>query len=211
LDGFHPADEISASRHVERERRAISKYLNELSATMPHLASINDEVRTYSNLVKQLAATLPKMHQDCRVAVSVVAHNEEKLLGQFITDYSRQFGVRPEEWEITILLNGRYGYVRDDSRNVIEQAVKDASPTGMIVHVLDVELPRAHANLGMARKILNDVTLSRSVGRSVQKSPLYIQLEDADNYGFPRNSVRRVIDTFDRRPGLDILGRVDKI
>jgi hypothetical protein len=207
LDGFHSADESSATRYVERERLAISKYLDEISATAPNLTGPSDEALTYSNLVKQLTATLPKMHQDCRVAVSVAAHNEESLLGQFIRDYSRQSGIRPEEWELTIILNGRYGYVRDDSRNVIEQAVKEASQTGMIVHVLDVELPRTHANLGMARKIINDVTLTRSVERSVQKSPLYIQLEDADNYGFPQNSLRRVIDSFDRHPGLDILER----
>lgn len=188
-------DGSEITRTVSEERQHIEDYLTRQ----------NPE---HKRMVQEFAKSLPPMNEDCRLTITMPAYLEEKNIYKTLTEWMNQVdengkSVDKNLYEVAIIVNGPAGYEKDGTLAEIERFQKDYPD--MNVHAIDVEIPQEGGNVGLARKMISDVTLQRSLNRSTQKEPLYIESEDADLMEIDRQAVSRVINQFDSKPYLDAL------
>lgn len=203
------ADGSLVVRDVERERQAIGGYIDSMEAEAPE----------YFETVKQIAESMTPMDKDCRVSVNVPAWLEAKQLGIFLEQYTQQVDASgapldDRVYEINILVNRRRGTPADDSVEVIQKFIEDyKSANGREPHINyhDIEVDPPHNNVGYIRKLLTDAVMIRSVARTEQNEPLYIETEDADLLRVDPKTVTNLISKLDTNPHLDaVRGRDDR-
>ncbi len=153
--------------------------------------------------------SLSPMECKCRVAVVIPAKDEEKSVYQTLESYSQQQTVdgKPLDshlYELDILVNTREGEEFDGTYDEIMRFKRD-NPN-IHVNALEIKFDESWAKVGMARKLMSDIALARSLQRNVfYRTPLYLQADDADLVWVDPQQIRTVIDTFDQQPHLDTL------
>ncbi len=206
LDPYFPAEKDGKSvwvdkegdpiiRDVARERARINRYLR--SGELAHKQE-----------VERLSVGLPPMDERCRVAVLIPARFESANLANLLDQYSKQVDknnqpLDPNTFEINILVNLKRSETPDDSVRVINQW-KTAHPD-IHVNAIDVAFDDAVARVGLARRVLTDITLRRSVNRRSQTGSLYLESEDADVVSVDRRTISKLTDDFDLQPSVDVL------
>lgn len=171
-------------------------------------SSVNDETnmvrvyldslpQAYRNKVVNIAERLPPMKPQCLLSINMPVRNEEKAIystlkqmlideckGEIYLAQKEMSGrklLAPETYEVTILVNNPMSSKKpDDSLRVIERFMENYKNLPLSIYVLDVKLPDNIANIGMARKLIQDVTLYRSLARPSCTGLLTIGSEDAD-------------------------------
>lgn len=189
-------------RTVEKEREAITKYLDHIRETDPE----------YYKELERLSeeSTMPAMREKCRVAVNIPAWMEGKNIYHALEQYTQQTDkdgnpLSQDLYEINILVNNKKGAVPDETIAEIGRFIADAKKRGRTFHInyVDVEFPEEKARVGHARKVVTDLTLVRSMKRSSQTKPLYVESEDADLLRVDQRTVINLIDALDQNPHLD--------
>ncbi len=78
------------------------------------------------------------------------------------------------------------------------------------MNVLDIEFLIETGNVGMARKLLTDILLQRSLNRPNQTGPLYLESADADVLEIDKHTLMKRIQRLDSKAYLDaVAGRLD--
>ena len=188
-------------RSVERERSMLTAYLEKQKADNP----------THYQMVEQTANFMGPMREETRVSVNVPAWMEEKNLTHFLEEYTAQVDTNgellsPETYEINVLINRKTGTPADNSVRVIQKFLDDfENEKGFrpSVNYCDVEFDPPYNNVGYARKLLTDAVALRSVNRTNQSKPLYIETEDADMVNVDKKTVINLINKLDKNPQLD--------
>lgn len=196
------APEIKHGRDVTYERSVEEAYLQGLKTAAPQYYSFLDSIRE----------KLPPMNDCCRLAINMPAYREVDTIGdalghmlirytaegteelaQLSTDGS---ALDPTNYELTVATNRPMG-VNDDGTYIAVQKFIQSHKLPITVNALDLTLPAAIANNGMARRILHDITFMRSLTRRKQLEPLYIAAEDADIKGYDRGAFNAYITALD--------------
>ena len=187
-------------RDSTRERKVIRNYL---SSQRPD----------YQEELRRLAESLPPMLSECRVAIQIPAHNEEMNIYHTLKQWASQLSLEgelfePSIYEINVLNNGPRGYKRDKTLAEVERFQKDFPYVNM--NVLDIEFLIETGNVGMARKLLTDILLQRSLNRPNQTGPLYLESADADVLEIDKHTLMKRIQRLDSKAYLDaVAGRLD--
>ncbi len=193
-------------REVAKEREAIKRYIQSLDSN-------------YLSWIQSLKDNMVPMKDTCRVCVNVPAHNEGKTMSKFLEIYSTQrenFSklLNPDLFEINIILNGPADEPEDrEAINAIE-TFKQMNPSLKVNYVIVKFEPNyAFKNpfgnrplvrgVGLARKIITDICLIRSLERTNQTGCLYFETEDADHKKIDTFAIRNVIAKLDANPHLD--------
>jgi len=196
-------------RSVERERSALTDYLNR--------ESIKDPV--HMQTVERIVESMSPMGDKCRVAINVPAWMEGSNLTNWLEQFTAQvdkYGnpLDPELYELNVIVNRKTGTEADDSVEVIEAFVakfKQIHGFSPKVNYYDIELDPPNNNVGYSRKLITDAVLVRSLKRQDQASSLYIETEDADVVHADPRTVHNLIEKFDSNPQLDALrGKQDR-
>lgn len=203
------ADGTPVKRDVSREREAAGSYLEKEKAAKPqHMA-----------LVEKIVENMTPMDSECRTAVNVPAWMEAKNLHNFLDQYTKQVDnagnpLDIKTFEINILVNRKTGSEADDSVAVIEKFISDFNKKhGYMpkINYYDIELDPPLNNVGYARKLLTDAVLLRSLNRTEQTGPLYIETEDADIVSIDPRTVSNLVSKLDNYPHLDaVRGKADR-
>ena len=180
-------------RDSTRERKVISNYLS-------------SQRSDYQKDLRRLAASLPPMSSDCRVAIQIPAHNEEMNIYHTLKEWASQLSLEgelldPSIYEINVLNNGPRGYKRDNTLAEVERFQQDFPYIN--INVLDVEFNIETGNVGMARKLITDITLQRSISRPNQKGLLYLTTGDADIFEIDKHTLVKRIQRLDSKSYLD--------
>ena len=180
-------------RDSMRERKVIRNYL---SSQQPD----------YQEELRRLAASLPPMSSECRIAVQIPVHNEEMNIYHMLKEWASQLSLEgelldPSVYEINILNNGPRGYKRDNTLAEVERFQQDFPYIN--INVLDVEFLIETGNVGMARKLTTDIILQRSLNRPNQTGPLYLKSGDADIFEIDKQTLAKRIQRLDSKPYLD--------
>lgn len=185
---------------INRERRAISNYLKSLKSDY------------YAFLKKcAKATTMREMAPECRVAVIVPSYNEGKNILRFLESYSTQKKdlvslLDNGLYEINIILN-RPKREPEDSEGI--RSIKQFMSLNPAIQVnwISIEMEERYEmgvrGVGLARKIMTDLTLLRSLSRISQAGRLFIQSEDCDHHNVDPRTISSVIRTFESKPWLD--------
>ena len=197
------ADGSLVERSVDRERAVLQNYLNNERATNPN----------HYRMIETVAASLGTMDNKSRVAVNVPAWMEEGNLKHFLSEYTAQVDkdgnpLDPSLYEINIIVNRKTGTTPDESVRVINEFVADFESTHGFkprVNYADVELDPPFNNVGYARKLLTDAVALRSVQRTGQTEPLYMESEDADMIRVDKKTIVNLFTKLDANPQLDAL------
>ncbi len=187
-------------RDSTRERKVIRNYL---------FSQRSD----YQEELRRFAESLPQMSSECRVAVQIPAHNEEKNIYHTLKGWASQLSLEgelldPSVYEINVLNNGPRGYKRDNTLAEVERFKQDFPYIN--TNVVDVEFLIETGNVGMARKLLTDIILQRSINRLNQTGPLYIEVGDADIFEIDKHTLVKRIQRLDSKSYLDaVAGQQD--
>ncbi len=193
-------DGSEISRDSMRERKVIRNYL---SSQLPD----------YQKELRRLAASLPPMLAECRVAIQIPIYNEEMNIYHTLKEWASQLSLEgelfePSLYEINVLNNGPRGYKRDNTLAEVERFQQDFPYIHM--NVLDIEFLIETGNVGMARKLLTDIILQRSLNRPNQTGPLYLESGDADIFEIDKQTLVKRIQRLDSKPYLDaVAGQLD--
>jgi len=193
-------DGSEISRDSMRERKVIRNYL---SSQLPD----------YQKELRRLAASLPPMLAECRVAIQIPTYHEEMNIYHTLKEWASQLSLEgelfaPSLYEINILNNGPRGYKRDSTLAEVERFQQDFPYIHM--NVLDIEFLIETGNVGMARKLLTDILLQRSLNRLNQTGPLYLESGDADIFEIDKQTLVKRIQRLDSKPYLDaVAGQLD--
>lgn len=160
----------------------------------------------YQEDLRRFAQALPPMSSDCRIAVQIPAHNEEKNIYLTLKEWASQLSLEgelldPSVYEINVLNNGPGGYKRDTTFAEVARFQQDFPH--ITVNVLDVEFLTETGNVGMARKLTTDIILQRASNRINQKGPLYIEVGDADIFEIDKHTLVKRLQRLDSKPYLD--------
>ncbi|GEM_PF-2962524 len=189
-------DGRAVTRNANRERSRVEQYL------------LNQDPR-YIAHIRAKAAGLPPMDAACRLAVIIPARFEARHLANLLEQYSKQVdesghAIDPSLFEINILVNRKESEQADNSVAVVNQW-KAAHP-GVRINLIDEAFSDDRACVGLARKMITDISLLRSQWRQGEHlRPLYIQSEDADMFGIDKHLVAKTVGLFDAKPNLDLL------
>ncbi|MFD0558176.1 hypothetical protein FB566_3475 [Stackebrandtia endophytica] len=179
-------------RDARRERIAVREYLDH-------------QPTGYRDTVEKIAATLPPMHPRCRISALVPCRTEAGQIGGLLSRYADQRDLtggplHGDDYEVLALVN-RFADEPDDGT---ADVVNRWSGEGLRAHAAEYIHPDGEkAPLTMARKLLADVALWRSVERPEPAGPLYLASEDADVPWLDPRQLAYMITTLDGDPGLD--------
>ena len=182
-------------RDVNKERKNIERYLQKQTAE-------------HTSLIENFANQMSPMENECRVAVTIPAYLEGKNIYRTLTKWANQTDdkgklIDRNLYEIDIIINGPTGYASDNTVDEIEKFKEDHPD--MRINVIQIEIPQKGGNVGMARKILTDTVLLRSIKRANQSASLYLASEDADLMEIDKLTLFRTIQKYDEKPYLDAL------
>ena len=180
-------------RTVDSERKAVGEYLNKLKP---------EETTRLDDLVTKI----PPMDANCRVAVNIPAYHEEKNIYHTLEEYTQQVGsdkspLDPSTYEINVIVNREASGSDDNTAAEIER-FKTAHPQYR-VNLLNVVFPDGQGGVGAARKVVTDLTLKRSLNRTSQTKPLFIETEDADLIRVDKKTVTNILEKMDNNPQID--------
>jgi hypothetical protein len=180
-----------------------------------HVDKVKERWPHYFQHVVDLADSLPAMKQACRTSVIIPARGEgatlHHTLQQMLIDrrgsdaqpsQRRADGtiMDPEQYEVALLANGTDEQAIGETLMTAEAFRHDYAALGLNIHVLGAQLPRSIANVGMARKLLQDICILRAAQRGHQASPYYVLSEDADIQGYHAQSFSGLTDALDSNP-----------
>lgn len=161
---------------VGRERQAAEAYARQQEQSDPDLQSE----------INEFAESLPAMENECRASICVpAAYSEHRVIYNYLDSLKTQQDIEgnpldPKKFEILVFVNGP-----EDKQQEIDQTIaeinrfKSENPE-IKVHVLS-KAYQERQNIGLLRKIINDVALQRSMKRPQEAGPLYLISHDADN------------------------------
>lgn len=153
------------------------------------------------NMAKQIKEP---MSGNCRMAIGIPSYMEGSNIFRALETYTTQKGLKPEEIEIIVFENHPADKKRDNTNQEIER-FKRAYPQ-LKVHCVYYELPKIMP-MGTIRKIVYDLILLRNMERT-KKEPnknLIIASNDADSYGMRKNTLRHIIDLFDKKKEVELI------
>jgi hypothetical protein len=187
-------------KDVRRERDAIKQYLTSQS-------------QDYFQMLKRLQKeeSVLDMDPNCRVAVLAPAYNEGRNVLKFLEAYSTQKSnvvslLDPSLYEFNVILNRGKGMPEDTEaiQSILE--FKEKNPN-IKLNWVNVEFEDSYhygeRGVGLARKIMTDLILLRSISRESQSGPLYIETEDCDHHIIDNKTIYNVIRILDGYPHLD--------
>lgn len=206
------SDGSVVERNVARERSTLQGYLEKEFENDP----------SYKDELNKIASQMGEMSEANKVSINVPAYHEEKNIYRLLEEFSSQQEsvvdnntgnrklqpVSMSDYEINILVNRKVGTAPDNTVGEIERFKEDYKKKHGLdpkINYFDIELPEDKATVGYARKILTDAVLARSLERSNQQHPLYIESEDADVVKADRFLVSNLIEKFDQNPHLEAL------
>jgi len=208
---WREADGSEVVRDLDRERSTISDYLESIR---------RDEPDYYAELER--LGREPIMHEmsdNCRVAVNIPAWMEGQTIYNLLQMYANQTDrdgnpVPLDMYEINVCVNRKTGADPDNTVAEIQRflAESDAVARGLRVNFIDVEFDPPYNNVGHARRVITDLTMMRSLARTSQAGPLYIESEDADILRLDPHTVYNVVTKLDQNPYLDaVRGMTDRM
>lgn len=190
------------ARDIDYERKVWGYYFGALEHHAPE----------YMKTIKCISDSLPPMNSDCRLAVTIPARREAEtifaslrhMLVRKFSDtvtYAQQDAqgniLDPSNYEVTLVVNKRDGEADDATRAEAERLIDEHDFLSSAVHLVDVSLPDNLANIGMAKRLAQDVTMLRASQRQRQSGSLYIATEDADATGYDCQLFHRYISYLD--------------
>jgi len=190
-------------RNVQRERRAIDRYLESLE-------------KDYVALLHRLEDGLPAMAEECRAVVLAPARFEAEYIDRFLEFYSQQRrsggGRLPLEHIEILVLNNLYENETPDNLPELVRRRKEAGKDTFPVHLLEVKYKVDEPYpLTLSRRIVADVALLRASKRPRAQGPLYLISEDVDTLWMPPQMVDIMISTLDAVPWIDsVRGQQDR-
>lgn len=197
-------------RDVTQEKQSLQLYLDTLKSNNPE----------YYQYLESLSSTttMAPMTEQNRVSVNIPAWMEGKIIYHTLQSYIEQKDeqgnlVPADTFEINLIINRKTGAPPDETVTEINRFIQDSKDKGQQYHInyLDVEFNPPLNNVGHARKVINDLTLLRSVKRANQTNVLYLESEDADLEFVDPKTVHNLIHTLDTQPHLDaVVGIQDR-
>lgn len=189
-------------RDVERERKTIKRYLEEIRESDP------ESYKLLESLLE--SPTMHPLAAECRVSVNIPAWMEGKNIYHALEEYVKQVDesgkpLNPDLYEINIIVNRKKGTPSDQTVAEIGRFLADARARGENYHInyVDLELDPPLNTVGNARKIITDLTLLRSLQRTRQSDALYLESEDADLLHVDPKTVINLIKKLDENSHLD--------
>jgi hypothetical protein len=174
-----------------------------------HMEKVSEDP-SYFEYLTTAVDLLPPMTDDCRIAVNIPARQEEarvydSLRKMFIDSRGgpKQLTrasklLDPESYEVNIFDNWPIESSHDGTTEQIERFMRDYPY--IPIHLISAGLPEPYANVGFARRLMQDVVVMRSRQRTNPAGRLYIASEDADNEGFDPYALSTYVDYLDRHP-----------
>ena len=201
------SDGKSVTRSVEKEKNTIEEFLSEIKTADPnHYAEI-----------ERLAASLPPMKAETRVAVNIPAWMEGGNIYHLLEEYTRQTDengnpLNPNRYEINIIINRQTGTPADNSVAEVERFINTGDNRKFQIHYVDIQFEPPFNNVGNARRVITNTTLLRSTQRPTRSGPLYIESEDADLIRVDPRTVTNIIQKLDANAYLDaVRGLQDRL
>ena len=197
-------DNDTRDQTVETERTVFKKYLGRLSIVAP----------SYYDTIEQIADSCPEMNEKCRITVNMPASFEAATIGTALghmllrkNDGKTELAqlqstgevLDPQTYEVFICSNRAKGTASDGTNTAIHDFAERHKSVVNIMAV-DVELDGSIANNGMARRLLHDVTVMRSLNRDNQAGKHFIAAEDADIDGYDPDALDSYIKYLDTHP-----------
>lgn len=213
------------SRNVNQEITHIKKYIERTETAFPQYKSLLAKILSRPRAVEttkgeagviQLGRSfLGPMSSECRLSVLIPAKEEELTIYDTLASYAQQKDKNGNPldtrlWEINVLVNMKEGEKFDLTYDEIMRFKQDFPHTR--VNAVEVQFEKSWAKVGMARKLISDIILKRTLARGKDyKKPLYLQSDDADLIWVDPKLARTVIETLDTKNNLDaVVGYQEK-
>lgn len=205
------ADGSPVERSVDRERSSTREYLERETSNDSH----------YSNMLDIISRDMGPMEPATKVAINVPVWNGASDLTSILPQYLQQTDAQgsplpANEYEVNILLSHLAATDADSATDAIKKFLTEFESTNgptPPVHVYNAGIDPDDNTVGYVRKLLNDITLRRSLDRESQTAPLYIAIEDdVTTTKVGQRMVSNLIQKFENNPHLDALtGRRDRV
>lgn len=204
---------VSAARSVSDERNAIISYLDK---------ERNRDPETYGE-VEATVENLPPMSSENRMSLNVLTSqgmNDNDLRRQLAgyVDQRNASGERLAEgtYEINVAVPLSYGGAVNNATVVVDEFVHDFEqqngyrpPVNIVgIETVGVSPESTGSTEANIRKIMADATLRRSVERTGQSAPLYIESQEVDDSQIDRQTVAKSIEKLDSNPEISALEAV---
>lgn len=208
----------STPREIEKEKQSIIEYLAGMKQKFPQYMNFLKHISIHpkndipekgmAGITELGRRDISPMEPECRLSVIIPAKCEEKNIYDTLSSYAQQIDkngnpLNPNMWEINIVVNIKEEEDHDGTYDEVLRFKKD-NPH-IHVNALEITLQKKWAHVGFLRKLLSDISLTRSYQRKEQKGPHYIESDDADLIWVDPHLVNTIISTFDANPGLDSL------
>ena len=204
IDEYEPPAYLPVS---PRLKKPLNGYLNEAQEIASYWSMQSEGDK---NFIGEMDKQINKpMHPSCRISIGIPAYMEEKNIFRTLKAFTEQKDINPNEFEVIVFENHPKDKKRDNTKQEIERFQK-LYPQFKIYHIYYC-FPKMEP-IGMFRKIVEDVGLKRrmEVKKSDPTKDFILATNDADSYGMKERSLRFVIDTFDKDPGIaSITGKLD--
>lgn len=192
---FYKGTDKRVERNISRERERIRAYLD---AQSPE----------YRVRLEALRSQITGMDSKCRLSINIPARMEALQLEGLLNQYLHQTDkdgkpTEPSLFEVNVLVNRKESEQPDKSVEIIQKW--QAAHPEIKVNLLDIAFADTEGCVGLARKMLTDISLMRSLERTSQDGPLYIETEDADVVSMDRRMVAQLVRKFDESPEIDVL------
>jgi hypothetical protein len=209
---------------LPRNREAAKQKMSETIRNNPNVkldphkeitAYLDKQTEEHKQKIKELSAQAGVMSPDCELSVCIpVAGNQE---GDHIYNSLANFlqqTLDPKKYEIVLFVNmpdkDKDGkpVVADKTAEEIRRFQVDHPEIN--VRVMSSILPRELANIGLARKLLNDAVVLRRQKSGAKKEDLIMVSNDADNRGVAQEYLENFINKFQTNSNADgLLGQTD--
>jgi hypothetical protein len=196
------------SRDVQRERQRVGVYLN-------REFSISPSYREYITSLAELPNVAP-MSDKCRVSVNIPSYREGRRIYETLETYTKQVDdngqpLDPETWEINIFSDTTIDVDFDNSKEEVERFIRENGDGGNLppINFIQVKVSPPFNNIGHGRKVNTDLALFRSLRRTGQEAPLYIESEDMDQDRVDPLTIHNAITTLDNHPELDFIKGIE--
>lgn len=206
----HPEYKVPSdkTRDVARERMRIKSYLDREFEASP----------TYGKFIASLAdlPNVAQMSDECRISVNFPAFMEGARIYETLSAYIQQVDqtgvpMDPNHWEINIFSDSTIDKPFDNSEAEVRRFIQDNKHRTDIpkINFIQTKVASPFNNIGHARKVLTDLSLYRSLRRSNQQAPLYIESEDMDIDRADPRVLSNAIAMLDAHPELDFVKGIE--
>jgi len=186
--------------------------LNHYDEAEHYLSKMDKEYREQIEALAKEAGPMSEQNK-LSICIPVAGHQEGKKIYESLKNYTYQ-KAKPEDFEICLMVNhpdhnpeGKK-IEPDETLSEIERFKKDYPE--MNIKVVYRVIPYEKANIGLVRKMLNDMVLARHHKRGEKADDLIMVSNDADNLGVDPRYVENFIKRLAADPKLDgVLGQLD--